>query len=65
MFLGKKKFYFVAETKCYQQKLRITKLIKVKCGAAHFKNLSEIIFKKVSSFKEVSAVKYLSLQKEY
>ena len=48
-----KKIYFVAETKGYQQELRKTELMKIKCGTAHFKNFEGVIFEKVSSVKEV------------
>ncbi|MGB3076529.1 MAG: hypothetical protein WBB36_14470, partial [Chitinophagales bacterium] len=50
---GEKKVYFIAETKGYDQELRKTEQMKIKCGAAHFKNSENVIFKKVSSVKEV------------
>ena len=50
---NEKKIYFIAETKGYQQELRKTESLKIKCGIAYFKNLDGIVFRKVSSVREV------------
>ncbi len=45
VFKGKKKIYFVAETKGEGQELRSSEKMKILCGEAHFKQFDEVTFK--------------------
>lgn len=54
IFKGEKKIYFVAETKGEKQELLTSEKQKIKCGKAHFKDFKEIVYKQVSSVKELS-----------
>ncbi len=48
VFNGERKIYFVAETKGFEQELRGSELLKIRCGEKHFKQFENINFKKVS-----------------
>ncbi len=48
VFKGEKKIYFVAETKSAGQELRGSEKLKIDCGAAHFKNFKDVVYKRVS-----------------
>ncbi len=53
VFKGEKKIYFVAETKSEGQELRGSEKLKIKCGKAHFSKFDDVIYKRVSSVKEL------------
>lgn len=54
VFKGEKKIYFVAETKSKEQELLKSEKQKIKCGKEHFKEFSEIVYKQVSSVKDLT-----------
>jgi type III restriction enzyme len=57
VFKGKKKIYFVAETKSTGQELRGSEKMKIKCGTEHFKNFDDVkyvVVEKVSELAERS-----------
>ena len=54
VFKGEKKIYFVAETKSEDEELRGSESMKIKCGKAHFKNFEDVVYKKVSTVKDLS-----------
>jgi type III restriction enzyme len=51
VFKGEKKIFFVAETKGIQQELRLSE--KVKCGAANFDALGDVVYTQVSTVSEL------------
>ncbi|MBW6460474.1 MAG: DEAD/DEAH box helicase family protein [Bacteroidales bacterium] len=55
VFKGEKKIYFVAETKSAGQELLKSEKQKIKCGKEHFKEITEIVYKQVSSVKDLMA----------
>jgi type III restriction enzyme len=50
---GEKKIYFVAETKSFDEELRTSAALKIKCGEAHFNEFEEVQYKKVSKVSEL------------
>lgn len=54
VFKGEKKIYFVAETKSEGQELLKSEKQKIKCGKEHFKNFEEVVYKQVSSVKDLN-----------
>jgi type III restriction enzyme len=54
VFKGERKFYFVAETKGEGQELLKSEKQKIKCGKEHFKNFDEVVYKQVSSVKDLN-----------
>ena len=54
VFKGEKKIYFVAETKGEGQELLKSEKQKIKCGKEHFKNFEEVVYKQVSSVKDLN-----------
>ena len=54
VFKGEKKIYFVAETKGEGQELLKSEKQKIKCGKEHFKNFDEVVYKQVSSIKDLN-----------
>jgi type III restriction enzyme len=54
VFNGEKKIYFVAETKSVGQELRGSERLKIICGAAHFKNFEDVVYKRVSSVTDLN-----------
>lgn len=56
VFRGEKKIYFVAETKSEGQELLKSEKQKIKCGKEHFKDFTEIVYKQVSSVKDLTAI---------
>jgi type III restriction enzyme len=54
VFKGEKKIYFVAETKGEGQELLKSEKQKIKCGKEHFKNFDEVVYKQVSSVKDLN-----------
>ena len=54
VFKGEKKIYFVAETKSEGEELRGSESMKIKCGKAHFKNFEDVVYKKVSSVRDLN-----------
>jgi type III restriction enzyme len=54
VFKGEKKIYFVAETKSEGQELLKSEKQKIKCGKEHFKNFDEVVYKQVSSVKDLN-----------
>ncbi|MCO5248775.1 MAG: DEAD/DEAH box helicase family protein [Chitinophagales bacterium] len=54
VFKDQKKIYFVAETKGEGQELLKSEKQKIKCGKEHFKELKDVVYKRVSSVKELS-----------
>lgn len=55
VFKGEKRIYFVAETKSAGQELRESEQLKIQCGAAHFTDFKDVIYKKVSSVRELNS----------
>lgn len=56
IFKGKKKIYFIAETKSVDQELLNSEKLKIKCGKAHFKKFDEVVYRQVNSVKDLSNV---------
>lgn len=54
VFKGKKKIYFVAETKSEEQELLKSEHQKIKCGKKHFREFADILYKQVSSLRDLS-----------
>lgn len=54
VFKGESKIYFVAETKSTGQELRGREELKIKCGKKHFKEFSDIVYKRVASVSELN-----------
>lgn len=54
VFKGEKKIYFVAETKSEGQELLKSEKQKIKCGKEHFKEFTEVVYKQVSSVKDLT-----------
>ena len=54
VFKGEKKIYFVAETKSDGQELRGSEFLKIKCGKAHFNNFDNVVYKKVTSVRDLN-----------
>lgn len=54
VFRGEKKIYFVAETKSAGQELLKSEKQKIKCGIRHFSEFEEVVYKQVSSVKDLS-----------
>jgi type III restriction enzyme len=55
VFNGKKKIYFVAETKGKDQELRLSEQMKIACGKVHFEQFDDIKFKgPISSVSELN-----------
>jgi type III restriction enzyme len=55
VFKGKKKVYFVAETKSKDQELRLSEKMKIDCGKAHFEQFDGVTFKRpISSVSELT-----------
>ncbi len=54
VFKREKKIYFVAETKGEGQELLKSEKQKIKCGKEHFKNFDEVVYKQVSSVKDLN-----------
>lgn len=53
VFKGEKKIYFVAETKSEGQELLKSEKQKIKCGKEHFKEFEEVVYKQVSSVRDL------------
>ncbi|MDZ4204255.1 MAG: DEAD/DEAH box helicase family protein [Bacteroidales bacterium] len=54
VFKGEKKIYFVAETKSTGQELRRSEELKIDCGTAHFRNFDDVVYKRVSSVRDLN-----------
>lgn len=54
IFKGEKKIYFVAETKSAGQELRGSEALKIECGKAHFRNFDDVVYKQVTTVRELS-----------
>lgn len=54
VFKGEKKIYFVAETKSEGQELLKSEKLKIKCGKEHFKKFDGVVYKQVSTVKDLS-----------
>lgn len=54
VFKGEKKIYFVAETKSEGQELLESEKLKIKCGKEHFKKFDGVVYKRVSTVKDLS-----------
>jgi len=54
VFKGEKKIYFVAETKSEGQELLKSEKLKIKCGKEHFKRFDGVVYKQVSTVKDLS-----------
>jgi type III restriction enzyme len=54
IFRGEKKIYFVAETKGEGQELLKSEKMKIKCGKEHFKNFGEVVYKQVTTVKNMT-----------
>jgi type III restriction enzyme len=54
VFVGEKKIYFIAETKSAGQELLKSEKQKILCGISHFRQFEEVIYKQVSSVKDIS-----------
>ncbi len=54
VFKQEKKIYFVAETKSEGQELLKSEKLKIKCGKAHFKKFDDVVYRQVSSVKDLS-----------
>ena len=55
VFKGEKKIYFVAETKSEGQELLKSEKLKIKCGKEHFKKFDGVVYKQVTTVKDLSA----------
>ena len=53
VFKGEKKIYFVAETKSAGEELRESEKLKIACGTAHFKDFDDVVYKRVSSVRDL------------
>ncbi len=53
VFKGEKKIYFIAETKGFQQELKGSEAMKIKCGKAHFEKFDDVIYERVSELSEL------------
>ncbi len=53
VFKGEKKIYFVAETKSEGQELLKSEKQKILCGKEHFKNFDQVVYKQVTSVKDL------------
>jgi type III restriction enzyme len=54
VFKGKRKIYFVAETKGEGQELRGSEKLKIRCGEEHFKKFEDVVYKRVASVSELN-----------
>ena len=54
VFKGEKKIYFVAETKSEGQELLKSEKLKIKCGKEHFKKFDGVVYKQVTTVKNLS-----------
>jgi type III restriction enzyme len=54
VFKGEKKVYFVAETKGKNQELRSSEIQKIKCGKSHFEKFEGVVYRQVSSVRELN-----------
>jgi len=54
VFKGEKKIYFVAETKSEGQELLKSEKLKIKCGKEHFKKFDGVVYKQVSTVKDLN-----------
>lgn len=54
VFKGEKKIYFVAETKSEGQELLKSEKLKIKCGKAHFKKFDNVVYKQVTTVKDLN-----------
>jgi type III restriction enzyme len=54
VFKGEKKMYFVAETKSGGQELLKSERQKIKCGKEHFREFTEVVYKHVSSVRNLT-----------
>jgi len=54
VFKGEKKIYFVAETKSKGQELLKSEKLKIKCGKEHFKKFDGVVYKQVTTVKDLS-----------
>ena len=54
VFKGEKKIYFVAETKSEGQELLKSEKLKIKCGKEHFKKFDGVVYKQVTTVKDLS-----------
>ncbi|HTL82421.1 MAG TPA: DEAD/DEAH box helicase family protein [Bacteroidia bacterium] len=54
VFNNEKRIYFVAETKSAGQELRESEKLKIECGKAHFENFNDVVYKRVSTVKDLS-----------
>jgi type III restriction enzyme len=55
VFKDEKKIYFVAETKSPGQELRGSEKLKIDCGKAHFSNFEDVVYKRVSTVKDLNS----------
>ena len=56
IFKDEKKIYFIAETKSENQELRISEILKMKCGKAHFDKFDDVRYKQISSVRDLSEI---------
>lgn len=54
VFKNERKIYFIAETKGEEQELRKSEELKVKCGKAHFKKFDNVVYKKVTTVRDLT-----------
>ena len=54
VFKGQKKIYFVAETESEGQELLKSEKLKIKCGKAHFKKFDDVVYRQVTTVKDLS-----------
>jgi type III restriction enzyme len=54
VFKGEKKIYFVAETKSEGQELLKSEKLKIKCGKEHFKKFDGVVYKQVTTVKDLT-----------
>jgi type III restriction enzyme len=54
VFKGKKKIYFVAETKSAGEELRGSAKMKIKCGAEHFKKFEDVKYVRAEKVSELN-----------
>jgi len=60
VFQGENKIHFVAETKSAGQELLKSESQKIKCGKAHFNEFKEVLYRQVTSVKELSIMEHFA-----
>lgn len=54
VFKGERKIYFVAETKSEGQELLKSEKLKIKCSRAHFKKFDDLVYRQVTTVKDLN-----------